>query len=71
MGLFPYKLIMETELIKKIENAATQRGVAASTFCRLAVNDGSLIRRLREGKSVTLATVSKLDAFISSTNEVA
>jgi hypothetical protein len=51
------------ELIQLIERAAHTRGLAASTFCRLAVNDGKLIGRLRDGGTVTLDTVRRIEAF--------
>ncbi|MEJ8575028.1 hypothetical protein [Microbaculum marinum] len=40
--------------------------MAESTFGRLAVNDGKLVARLRDGKSVTLHTLERLQQFMRS-----
>jgi hypothetical protein len=53
------------ELIRRIENYCEQEGIAPGTFGRLAVNDGKLIRRLREGKSITLRTLDRIEAKLS------
>ncbi len=36
-----------------------------TTFGRLAVNDGKLVGRLRDGGSLTLATAEKVTKFIA------
>ena len=51
-------------LIRRIERHCREHGVAPSTFGRHVVNDGKLINRLRAGKSITLATLRRIDAAI-------
>lgn len=51
-------------LLGRIEEAAAQRGLAPSTLCQLAVKNSKLPIRLQEGKSVTLRTVGKLNAWM-------
>ena len=52
------------ELIRKIEAFCRDRGMAESTFGRLAVNDGKFARRLRENRRVTTATVAQIEEFL-------
>ena len=47
-------------MIRKIEAFCRDRGMAESTFGRLAVNDGKFVRRLREDRRVTTATVAQI-----------
>lgn len=54
---------MEQKLIEQIEAQAMARGMAPSTLCRLAANDGKMYRRLKNGRSITLSTVEKLNRF--------
>ena len=54
------------DLLRDIESAARKLGLAPSTMCRLAVNNGDLPRRLRSGKTVSLETASRLTAWIDS-----
>ncbi len=51
-------------LLKDIEVWCRRTGTAESTFGRQAVNDGKLVARLREGKSVTLRTAARLRAYM-------
>jgi hypothetical protein len=53
-----------TSLIRRIERYCREHGVAATTFGRHVVNDGKLIGRLRGGKSITLATLRRIEAAI-------
>ena len=52
-------------LLVEIESFCRRSGMAESTFGRLAVNDGKLCARLRNGKDVTLETANKIRSFIS------
>jgi hypothetical protein len=52
-------------LITEIETYCRRAGVAESTFGRQVVNDGKFVRRIREGKRVTSATIDKIRAFIA------
>lgn len=56
---------MTKEIIELIEQQSAARGVAISTFCRLAVNDGKLHARLMSGKTITFATLDKINRFIA------
>jgi hypothetical protein len=51
-------------LLGEIESFCRRSGIAESTFGRLAVNDGKLCVRLRNGKDVTLETAAKIRGFI-------
>jgi hypothetical protein len=55
---------MVDDLITQIETEAERRNLSPSTLCRLAVNDGKLIERLRDGKSLTLKTIDKLQTWL-------
>ena len=54
-------------LLRQIADFCQAHRMAESTFGRQAVNDGKLVSRLRDGKSVTLGTMNKLQAFMGST----
>jgi len=54
------------DLLVEISDYCRTTRLAESTFGRLAVNDGKLVSRLREGGRVTAETVSKVRAFIES-----
>jgi len=49
-------------LLSRIEKHCQLAGIAESTFGRLAVNDGKLVKRLRAGGSVTIATLHRIEA---------
>ncbi|MEK9722108.1 MAG: hypothetical protein VW405_01315 [Rhodospirillaceae bacterium] len=53
------------ELIGRIELHCRARRIAESTFGRLSVNDGKLVARLRAGKSITLDTLRRIEAALS------
>jgi hypothetical protein len=53
-------------LLTEIGRYCKQHQMAESTFGRLAVNDGKLVARLRDGKSVTLNTLERLQDFMRS-----
>ena len=54
------------QLLAEIEGFLSRPDVkmTESTFGRLAVNDGKLVPRLREGKGITLDTAAKITTFI-------
>ena len=56
-------------LITEIETYCRRAGVAESTFGRQVVNDGKFVRRIREGKRVTSATIDKIRAFIAANSD--
>ncbi len=51
-------------LLAEIGRYCQRHRMAESTFGRLAVNDGKLVARLRDGKSVTLNTLERLQDFM-------
>ncbi|WP_315831381.1 hypothetical protein [Bradyrhizobium prioriisuperbiae] len=52
------------QLLAQISDYCRQAGMAESTFGRLAVNDGKLVSRLREGKRITTDTLERIRAFL-------
>jgi SAM-dependent methyltransferase len=58
-------------LLAEIGTYCQRHRMAESTFGRLAVNDGKLVARLRDGKSVTLNTLERLRDFMKSNDEAA
>ena len=59
------------ELVERIEAHCLTRGIAESTFGRLAVNDGKLVSRLRAGNTITLDTLKRIeDALTPAETEV-
>lgn len=56
-------MLTNQEVIAFIEAEATRRGVQPSTFCKNAVNDGGVYKRLVGGDSVTLRTVQRIKAY--------
>lgn len=56
---------MESELLEEIDRFLASSGMSASYFGKAACNNSELIARLRDGKTVTLATVSRVRAFIA------
>lgn len=51
-------------LITEIERYCQRAGLAESTFGRLAVNDGKLVSRLRQGRGITLKTMLRIRSYI-------
>lgn len=51
-------------LITEIENYCRDKGLAESTFGRLAVGNSKLMARLRNGQGVTLRTVDKIRQYM-------
>lgn len=52
-------------LLTRIKQHCLTRGIAETTFGRIAVNDGKLVPRLRAGRSITLATLERVETFIA------
>ncbi|ACL58732.1 hypothetical protein [Methylobacterium nodulans] len=53
-----------TILLHEIEAFLTATRLAESTFGRKCVNDGKLVSRLREGRTVTLEKASAIRRFM-------
>jgi hypothetical protein len=54
-----------SELLREIGEYCREAGLAESTFGRLAVNDGKLIARLREGGRITPRTLERVQAYVA------
>lgn len=52
-------------LLARIEAHCEQREIALSTFGKEAVNDGKLVSRLRNGRSITVRTLEAIEAKLS------
>ncbi len=52
-------------ILNEVGDYCRDAGLAESTFGRLAVNDGKLVARLRDGGRVTTATVERIRAFMA------
>lgn len=62
----------EPDIIADIESFCSAAGMAESTFGRLAVNDGKLVRRLRSGGRMWPETLARVRQFMEqSTKEAA
>lgn len=51
-------------LIGEIESFCNRQKISKSTFGLRVVNDGKLVNRLRDGKSITLRTINRLRDFL-------
>ncbi len=57
-------MIEISALIKQIEAYCARHGIAETTFGKRAVNDGKLVQRLRDGKSIQIDTLNKVVDFL-------
>ncbi len=55
---------IQTDLLGEIEAFLPERGIAETTFGKMAVNDGKFVGRLRRAENMTLATLEKAKAFL-------
>src|SRR4051812_16297261 len=53
------------EILSQITEFCRKADMAESTFGRLAVNDGKLVHRLREGKRITIDTLERILAYMA------
>ncbi len=59
-------LPMDAEtLLREISDYCRRADLAESTFGRLAINDGKLVRRLRDGGRITTDTFDRIRAFMA------
>ena len=56
-------------LLKEIGDFCRDAGLAESTFGRLAINDGKLVSRLRDGGRITTETLDRLRIFMEGRRE--
>jgi hypothetical protein len=57
------------QLLKEIGEFCRNTGLAESTFGRLAINDGKLVSRLRDGGTITTHTLDRLRTFMEGRRE--
>ena len=57
-------------LLKEIILFCSKNNMAESTFGRLAINDGKLCSRLKDGKDVTLSTSTRIREFINQQKKI-
>jgi SAM-dependent methyltransferase len=53
------------KIVRDIATYCQRTGLAESTFGRLAINDGKLVSRLRDGGRITTTTLDRLRAFMA------
>ncbi|SHG78908.1 hypothetical protein SAMN02745157_4835 [Kaistia soli DSM 19436] len=59
------------EILDRITLHCRERGMAESTFGRVAVNDGKLVARLRDGGTISLKTLERIEAVLSAESDAA
>lgn len=52
-------------MLRQIERYCRRRGIAETTFGRLALNDGKLVANLRAGRDIRLTTLNRLRRFLA------
>lgn len=52
------------DLLIRIEAYCQREGIAQTTFGFRAVNDGKLVKKLRSGRTITLRTFARIEAFL-------
>jgi hypothetical protein len=53
-----------SDLLQEIREGAQQLGIAPTTLCHRAVNNGHLVKRLENGRSIEFGTADKIRAYI-------
>lgn len=59
-------LASDAEVLAKIEAFCADHSLKPSTFGRLAIGDGSLVKNLKTGRSLTLKTANSVVDFMAS-----
>jgi hypothetical protein len=59
-------MISDADLLHRINAFCERHAIKPTAFGRLALGDGSLISNLKAGRSPTLRSATKIDAFMSS-----
>lgn len=62
-------MITNQSIIESIEQHCQANGIAETTFGKKAVNDGKLLGRLREGKSISIETYNRIITAIGADGE--
>src|SRR5215470_2972821 len=61
----PIQAMDSETLLREISEYCRRADLAESTFGRLAINDGKLVRRLRDGGRITTDTFDRIRAFMA------
>ena len=64
-------MITNEDIIQSIERHCQETGMAVTTFGKKVVNDGKLLSRLREGKSISIDTYNRILAEVGKQTETA
>lgn len=64
------RMITNQSIIETIEKHCEKQGMAETTFGKKAVNDGKLLSRLRDGKSISIETYNRILAVVNDGAEV-
>lgn len=64
-------MITNQSIIQSIERHCRETGMAETTFGKKVVNDGKLLSRLREGKSISIETYNRIMASVGAAGEAA
>jgi hypothetical protein len=64
-------MITNQSIIDMIESYCATHAMAETTFGKKAVNDGKLLSRLREGKSISIDTYNRIVGLVSKVEEAA
>lgn len=59
-------LASDAEVLAKIEAFCADHSLKPSTFGRMAIGDGSLVKNLKTGRSLTLKTANSVIGFMQS-----
>lgn len=57
------------DLIRDIEAFCTRQKISISTFGLRVVNDGKLVNRLRDGKGITIKTITRIQKYLEKNNK--
>lgn len=64
-------MITNQSIIDSVEAYCKAFGIAETTFGKRAVNDGKLLARLRDGKSISIDTYNRIQAAIAEHKQAA
>ncbi len=56
-------------LLVRIEKYCRREKIGESTFGLRAVNDGKLVRQIREGRSITIRTLERIEELLDGSAE--
>jgi ketosteroid isomerase-like protein len=63
-------MITNQAIIESIESYCRSTGMAETTFGKKVVNDGKLLSRLRDGKSISIETYNRITAEVEASRKL-